>query len=98
VILTGEQRTGGQNLGVEKACGYGMLNLETWRRRTTWAADPTRHMDPEENVADDGDEALVRRYYEEALNPGRFDQLEDLLAEEFVDHEELRGIPRPATA
>jgi steroid delta-isomerase-like uncharacterized protein len=44
-------------------------------------------------MADDPGEALVRRYYEEALNPGRFDRLDDLLATEFVDHEELRGIP-----
>ena len=36
---------------------------------------------------------LVRRYYQEALNPGRFDRLDDLLTNEFVDHEELRGIP-----
>jgi hypothetical protein len=44
-------------------------------------------------VADDPGEALVRRYYEEALNPGRFDRLDNLLANEFRDHEELRGIP-----
>jgi len=44
-------------------------------------------------VADDGGEGLVRRYYEEALNLGRFDRLDDLLTEEFVSHEELRGIP-----
>jgi steroid delta-isomerase-like uncharacterized protein len=44
-------------------------------------------------VADDAGEGLVRRYYEEALNLGRFDRLDDLLTEEFVDHEELRGIP-----
>jgi SnoaL-like polyketide cyclase len=37
-------------------------------------------------------EVRVRRYYE-ALNPGRFERLDDLLANEFVDHEELRGIP-----
>jgi len=47
----------------------------------------------EENVVDDGGEGLVRRYYEEALNLGRFDRLDDLLTAEFVDHEELRGIP-----
>ena len=44
-------------------------------------------------MADDGSEGLVRRYYEEALNLGRFDRLKDLLTDEFVDHEELRGIP-----
>jgi steroid delta-isomerase-like uncharacterized protein len=44
-------------------------------------------------VADDAGEALVRRYYEEALNPGRFDRLDDLLTNGFVDHEELQGIP-----
>ena len=44
-------------------------------------------------MADDGGEGLVRRYYQEALNLGRFDRLDDLLTEEFVDHEELRGIP-----
>ena len=44
-------------------------------------------------MADDGGEGLVRRYYEEALNLGRFDRLDDLLTEEFVSHEELRGIP-----
>ena len=44
-------------------------------------------------MADDAGEALVRRYYEEALNPGRFDRLDDLLTNGFVDHEELRGIP-----
>jgi len=32
-------------------------------------------------VADDSGEALVRRYYEEALNPGSFDRLDDLLAD-----------------
>ena len=62
------------------------------------AADPPSTWNREENVADDGGEGLVRRYYEEALNLGRFDRLDDLLTEEFVDHEELRGIPRPATA
>ena len=36
---------------------------------------------------------MVRRYYEEALDPGRFDRLDDLLTAEFLDHEELRGIP-----
>jgi steroid delta-isomerase-like uncharacterized protein len=44
-------------------------------------------------VADDPGEVLVRRYYEEALNPGRFERLDDLLTNELVDHEELRGIP-----
>ena len=44
-------------------------------------------------MADDSGEALVRRYYEEALNPGSFDRLDDLLTDDFVDHEELRGIP-----
>jgi len=44
-------------------------------------------------VTDDGGEGLVRSYYQEALNLARFDRLDDLLAEEFLDHEELRGIP-----
>jgi steroid delta-isomerase-like uncharacterized protein len=44
-------------------------------------------------VVDDGGEGLVRRYYQEALNLGRFDRLDDLLTAEFVDHEELHGIP-----
>jgi hypothetical protein len=44
-------------------------------------------------VGDNPGEALVRRYYEEVLNPGRLDRLDDLLTDEFVDHEELRGIP-----
>ena len=44
-------------------------------------------------MTDDGGEGLVRSYYQEALNLGRFDRLDDLLAEEFLDHEELRGIP-----
>ena len=43
-------------------------------------------------MADDPGEVRVRRYLE-ALNPGRFERLDDLLANEFVDHEELRGIP-----
>jgi hypothetical protein len=43
-------------------------------------------------VADDPGEVRVRRYWE-AVNPGRFERLDDLLANEFVDHEELRGIP-----
>lgn len=44
-------------------------------------------------MTDEGGEGLVRSYYQEALNLGRFDRLDDLLAEEFLDHEELRGIP-----
>jgi len=32
-------------------------------------------------VADDSGEALVRRYYEEALNPGSFNRLDDLLTD-----------------
>ena len=44
-------------------------------------------------MAGDNGEVLVRRYFEEALNPGSFDQLDDLLTDDFVDHEELRGIP-----
>ena len=49
-------------------------------------------------MADNPSEALVRRYYEEALNPGRFDRLDDLLINEFVDHEKLRGFHRPTRA
>ena len=41
----------------------------------------------------DRDEDLVRRYCDEALNPGIFELLDELLAVDFVDHEELRGIP-----
>ena len=41
----------------------------------------------------DGDVDLVRQYYDEALNPGRFELLNELLTVDFVDHEELRGIP-----
>jgi predicted ester cyclase len=41
----------------------------------------------------DRDEDLVRRYYGEALNPGRFELLDELLTADFLDHEELRGIP-----
>jgi steroid delta-isomerase-like uncharacterized protein len=44
-------------------------------------------------MADDPGEVLVRRYYQEALNPWRFERLDDLLTNDFVDHEELRGIP-----
>ena len=43
-------------------------------------------------MADDVGEGLVRLYYEEALNLGRFDRLDDLLTSEFLDHEEIRGI------
>ncbi len=38
-------------------------------------------------------ETLVRRYYQQALNPGRFQELDELLSEDFHDHETLRGIP-----
>ena len=38
-------------------------------------------------------ETLVRRYYEQALNPGRFHELDELLSDDFYDHETLRGIP-----
>jgi steroid delta-isomerase-like uncharacterized protein len=38
-------------------------------------------------------ETLVRRYYEQALNPGRFEELDELLSDDFHDHEALRGIP-----
>jgi SnoaL-like polyketide cyclase len=41
----------------------------------------------------DREEDLVRRYYGEALNPGRFELLDDLLTADFLDHEELRGVP-----
>ena len=41
----------------------------------------------------DRDEDLVRRYYDESLNPGRFELLDELLTVDFVDHEKLRGIP-----
>ena len=36
---------------------------------------------------------LIRRYYQQALNPGRFQELDELLSEDFQDHEALRGIP-----
>jgi steroid delta-isomerase-like uncharacterized protein len=44
-------------------------------------------------VSNGKSEDLVRRYYEEALNPGRFDLLDELLTEDFWDHEELPGFP-----
>ena len=49
-------------------------------------------------MTDDGGEGLVRSYYQEALTLGRFDRLDDLLAEEFLDHEGSAGSRRPATA
>jgi steroid delta-isomerase-like uncharacterized protein len=37
--------------------------------------------------------SLVRDYYLEALNNGRFDLLDTLLTEDFADHETMIGIP-----
>jgi steroid delta-isomerase-like uncharacterized protein len=53
----------------------------------------TDHVDEGKVMPDDSPEGLVRRYYEEALNPGRFELLDGLLSEDYLDHEELRGIP-----
>ena len=36
---------------------------------------------------------LVRRYYDEALTPGNWAVLEQLVTSDFVDHEALYGIP-----
>ena len=38
-------------------------------------------------------EMLVRRYYDEALSTGNLDRLDTLVAGDFVDHEQLLGIP-----
>ena len=38
-------------------------------------------------------EMLVRRYYDESLSTGNLDRLDTLVAEDFVDHEQLLGIP-----
>jgi hypothetical protein len=37
--------------------------------------------------------ALVREYYLEALDPGRFDRLDTLLTDDDADHETMIGIP-----
>jgi steroid delta-isomerase-like uncharacterized protein len=55
----------------------GLVEGKDWRRK----------------VSDDSGDDLVRRSYEEALNLGSFHLLDTLLTEDFVDHEELRGIP-----
>jgi steroid delta-isomerase-like uncharacterized protein len=36
---------------------------------------------------------LVRSYYQDALNTGRFKVLDDLLSADFVEHEHVPGIP-----
>ena len=38
-------------------------------------------------------ETLVRWYYDEALSTGDLDHFDNLVAEDFVDHEQLLGIP-----
>jgi steroid delta-isomerase-like uncharacterized protein len=40
---------------------------------------------------------LVRQYYDEALSTGKLERLNTLVAEEFVDHEQLLGIPPTRT-
>ena len=42
-------------------------------------------------------EALVRQYYDEALSTGNLDRLDELVAEDFVDHEQLLNIPSTRT-
>ena len=37
--------------------------------------------------------ALVRDYYVDTLNAGRFDRLDTLLTDDFTDHETMIGIP-----
>jgi steroid delta-isomerase-like uncharacterized protein len=44
-------------------------------------------------MADNSPEQLVRRYYEEALNTGDWDLLKMLVADTFVEHEELLNLP-----
>ncbi len=36
---------------------------------------------------------IVRRYYDDALTPGNWSALDELVASDFVDHEVLYGIP-----
>lgn len=37
--------------------------------------------------------ALVRRFYDEVFGQGDLDTLDELVADDFVEHEELPGIP-----
>jgi steroid delta-isomerase-like uncharacterized protein len=43
-------------------------------------------------VADDL-KALARRFYEEVLNKGDLDALDDLVADDLVEHQEMPGMP-----
>jgi len=38
-------------------------------------------------------EMILRWYYDEALSTGNLDRLDALVSEDFVDHEQLLGIP-----
>jgi steroid delta-isomerase-like uncharacterized protein len=37
--------------------------------------------------------ALARRFYDEVINQGNLDLLDELVSEDFVEHEELPGLP-----
>ena len=37
--------------------------------------------------------ALTRRFYDEAINQGNLDLIDELVSEDFVEHEEFPGLP-----
>ena len=37
--------------------------------------------------------ALARRFYEEVLNQGKLDVLDEILSDDFVEHQEIPGMP-----
>jgi steroid delta-isomerase-like uncharacterized protein len=41
----------------------------------------------------DDNKALARRFYEDAINTGNLDLLDEFIADDFVDHEALPGMP-----
>ena len=41
----------------------------------------------------DRNKELMQRFYDEVVNAGNLDVIDELLAEDFVEHEELEGLP-----
>ena len=43
--------------------------------------------------ASDGNKALLQRFYDEVINGRNLDLIDELLSDDFVEHEEFPGIP-----
>jgi steroid delta-isomerase-like uncharacterized protein len=44
--------------------------------------------------ASDANKAMMQRFYDEVVNAGNIDVIDELLSEDFTEHEEVPGLPQ----